>query len=150
MEYIDYFGTEMFFEEDYSDAKSYHRRALQFNEEGRPASLIFNVAAVALERYLVALCDLYGVEPMNHNYISLMITVDKFLDVPATLSKEIKSLDQIFGICFLDDYHHGTPDASDAVRTLLMCDDVVKLFDEDKITLLRIALENNKCAEVVS
>ena len=135
------YGVESLFEDDYKDAQAYYKRALQFRDEGHAFSLVFNIASVALERYLVALCELHGVEPMNHNFITLMITVDKLIAVPKSLSKEIKTLDQIFGICFLDTYYHGIPTGEDAKRTLRMCEDVEKLFDQQKITLVRDALK---------
>lgn len=148
MEEIEYdYGVESLFEEDYKDAQAYHRRALQFRDEGQAFSLVFNIASVALERYLVAMCELYGEEPMNHNFITLMITMDKLIEVPRELSKEVKSLDQIFGICFLENYFHGTPAAEDAERTLRMCEDMKKLFDQEKITSIRAALKNvEQCA----
>ncbi|KAA6334260.1 hypothetical protein EZS27_017400 [termite gut metagenome] len=142
-EYDD-FSVETLFEEDYHDAKAYHRRALQFLDEGQRASLVFNVASVALERYLVAICDLYGVEPMNHNFISLMSTVDKLVPVSQALNKGIKSLDRIFGICFLEDYYHGTPTTSDADKALQLCNEVGQMFDPSKITSVRTMLQQRK------
>ncbi len=134
------FRVESLFEDDYKDAQAYHKRALQFEKEGKPFSLIFNVASVALERYLVAMCELYGEEPINHNFITLMISVDKLISVPKELSREVKSLDKIFGICFLEDYYHGTPLAEDAERTLKMCENVKNLFDAQKMESVRESL----------
>lgn len=136
------FRVESLFDEDYKDAQAYHRRALQFRNQGQAYSLVFNIASVALERYLVAMCELYGVEPMNHNFITLMMTVDKLVPVPKDLSREIKSLDKIFGICFLDDYYHGTPMPKDAERALCMCDDIKDLFDGEKISSVQMSLKN--------
>ncbi|MDR1980880.1 MAG: hypothetical protein LBQ39_04560 [Tannerellaceae bacterium] len=121
------------FEEDYHDAKAYYRRALQFRETKKDAGLVFNVASLALERYLVALCDLHGVVPMNHNFISLMKDVEQIVDVPHELSRDIRSLDHIFGICFLETYHHGTPEFSDMEKVLRLCNEVQPLFDKEKM-----------------
>lgn len=137
------YGVESLFEDDYKDAKAYYKRALQFQNDTQAFSLVFNIASVALERYLVALCELHGEEPMNHNFITLMITVDKLIKVPKELSKEVKSLDQIFGICFLDTYFHGKPVEADAERTLRMCREVEKLFDKEKILSIRTKLKSN-------
>jgi len=136
------YGVESLFENDYRDAKAYNWRALQFEKCGEAFSIVFNVASVALERYLVALCELYGEEPRNHNFITLMMTVEQLIKVPPELSKEVKSLDTIFGICFLDEYHHGTPLESDAKRTLRMCEDVKKLFDPRKMSSIKNALKS--------
>lgn len=134
------YSVESLFENDYRDAQAYHKRALQFRDSGQAFSLVFNIASVALERYLVAICELYGEEPMNHNFISLMMAVDKLIDTPKEFRKEVKSLDQIFGICFLEDYFHGTPTQEDAEKTLRLCDEVDNLFDKEKIKEIKESL----------
>ncbi|MBY9079748.1 hypothetical protein KIH86_09130 [Paenibacillus sp. HN-1] len=117
------------FEDNYRAALSYHSRAEQFKSQDQRYSLVFNVACVALERYLVAMCYLYDAPPLNHNYICLMNAAETVVSFPAELSKEIRSLDFIFGICSLDDYFHGTPEPQDADRVLGMCEAVRDLFD---------------------
>ena len=118
---------------DYHDAMAYHKRALQFKSQKVKSSVVFNVAAVALERYLVALCDLYGEEPRNHNYITLMKTVETLVDVPQELNRKIKAMDWIFGICSIDEYRHPNPDEADMENALYLCDEVRNLFDQDRI-----------------
>jgi HEPN domain-containing protein len=115
--------------ENYHDAQAYHRRALQFRDAGKAHSLAFNVASIALERYLVALCEIHGVEPMNHNFIGLAKDVERLMEVPHELSRDIRSLDQIFGICFLDTYYHGEPELCDMEKALRLCDEVQQLFE---------------------
>lgn len=132
------------FEEDYQSARMYHYRAKQFLEEGQCSSVVFNVASVALENYLIALCDLYGVEPGNHNYTCLMDEVEELIEVSPTLNKEIRSLDSIFGICSLENYHHGTPELSDMERVLAMCQQVESLFDQSRIAAVRAAFNNHQ------
>lgn len=142
MEELEYdYGVESLFEDDYKDGEAYYKRALQFRDIGQVHTLVFNVASVALERYLVALCELNGVEPMNHNFITLMITLDKLMQVPRELSKDVKSLDRIFGICFLDDYYHGVPEPADAERVLKMCEDIKKMFDPEKVSFVLNAVK---------
>jgi HEPN domain-containing protein len=119
--------VESLFEQDWKDAQAYHRRAMQYRDAGQAFSLVFNVAAVALERYLVALCELHGVEPRSHNFITLALTLERLISLPSELGKEIKSLDKIFGICFLEDYFHGTPVEADANRTLTMCNSIKQI-----------------------
>lgn len=117
---------------NYADAKVYHKRALQYITVQRP-SLVFNIASVALERYLVALCELYGAEVRNHNYIILMRTIETIVNVPKDLSRRIKAMDWIFGICSIDEYRHPDPDESDMKNVLVLCDEVQKLFDERRV-----------------
>jgi HEPN domain-containing protein len=132
------------FEKEYLDAKAYLRRAKQFQDEGQVHSVVFNVASLALERYLVALCYLYDVEPFNHNYNCLMDSVEKIVDVPAKLNTEIRSLDEIFDICSIDNYYHGEPELSDMERIIIMCDAVDGLFDQKKMEEVREAEKRNK------
>lgn len=129
------------FETDYRDAQAYHRRAEQFSREGQHFSVVFNVAAVALERYLVALCELFGEEPGNHNFTCLMDAIEALMDFPSALNQAIRSLDRIFGICSLENYHHGIPDPPDTERVLAMCNGVRNLFDPARVAAVRAAWE---------
>lgn len=128
------------FEQEYRDSKAYLRRAKQFLHQGQDHSVVFNVASLSLERYLVALCYLYDMEPYNHNYTCLMDTVEMFMDVPEEFNREVRSLDKIFDICSLDEYYHGDPEVSDMERVLSMCEKVEGLFDPEKIRSLRESL----------
>jgi len=119
---------------NYADATGYYHRALQFQANEQRPSLVFNIAAVALERYLVALCDLYGEDPRNHNYITLMRAVETFMDIPKDLNKRIKAMDWIFGICSIDEYRHPNPDEKDMENALVLCVEVQKLFDQKRVT----------------
>lgn len=121
---------------DYADAKAYYHRALQFMQAGERPSLIFNVASVALERYLVAICDLYGAEPKNHNYGILMKEIENYVSVPKDLKIRIKAMDWIFGICSIDEFRHPNPDESDRDNALYLCVEVEKLFDQKRIEVL--------------
>jgi hypothetical protein len=122
---------------NYADAEGYYHRALQFQAIGQRPSLIFNIASVALERYLVALCDLYGEDPRNHNYITLMRSVETLVEIPKELNKRIKAMDWIFGICSIDEYRHLNPDEKDMENVLVLCVEVQKLFDQKRIAKIR-------------
>jgi len=121
---------------NYADAEGYYHRALQFQSIKQRPSLVFNVAAVALERYLVALCDLYGEDPRNHNYITLMRTVETLVEVPKDLNKRIKAMDWIFGICSIDEYRHPNPDEKDMENALVLCVEVQKLIDQKRVAAI--------------
>jgi len=131
------------FEKGYREAKAYHGRAIQFREEGLRSSLIFNVASVAVERYLLALCELYDIMPMNHNYTCLMNAVESVMDFPADLNIEIRSLDRIFNICSIDNYFHGAPVAADTCSVLFICDELCRICNELRIASLVPASEKN-------
>ena len=122
---------------NYADAEGYYHRALQFQVIEQRPSLVFNIAAVALERYLVALCDLYGEDPRNHNYITLMKTVETVVEVPKELNRRIKAMDWIFGICSIDEYRHPNPDEKDMENALVLCVEVQKMFDQNRVAALK-------------
>ncbi|MFT9078091.1 hypothetical protein [Ethanoligenens sp.] len=127
------------FDKDFSDAVGYHRCAERFLAQGERVSLVFNVASCALERYLVAICDAFGVMPLNHNYNCLMDEVEQLLPVPPRLCADIRALDGIFGICSLDDYHHGVPEEPDMRQVLALCSEVEAMFDNSAFTAARAA-----------
>jgi len=134
IEYESIMIDEESFALNYADAEGYYHRALQFQTNEQRPSLVFNIAAVALERYLVALCDLYGEDPRNHNYITLMKTVETLVEVPKELNRRIKAMDWIFGICSIDEYRHPNPDEKDMENALVLCVEVQKLFDKNRVT----------------
>jgi len=104
-----------------ADARGYHRRAELFAEQAQSPGLIFNVGSIAAECYLVALCAWYGSMPFNHNFVSLMETAEEVMQFDPTLSRDIRALDDIFGICSLENYHHGAPTNEDAVSIIGIC-----------------------------
>lgn len=116
------------FERARRDAEGYHRAALGFARMPDRHSLAFNVAAVAIESYLVALCAFHSTMPFNHNFNALMDAAEETVTFPPDLTRAIRSLDEIFGICSLDDYHHGTPEPDDTALALASCDRLAALF----------------------
>jgi hypothetical protein len=116
------------FEKSFQDAIGYHMRALQFVDEKQRASLVFNVASVAVENYLLAICSYHGVMPFNHNYNYLMNAAESAITFDTDLAASIRSLDEIFGICSLDEYHHGAPEQPDAEKVLKICEDLRQII----------------------
>jgi len=112
-----------------ADARGYHRRAVLFAEQAQSPGLIFNVGSIAVECYLIALCAYYGSMPYNHNYSSLMDTAEEVINFEPELRVKIRALDEIFGICSLDNYHHGTPTETDAVGIVEICQALSVLLD---------------------
>lgn len=130
------------FEGDLQDGNAYFRRAEEFDSGGYGHSLVFNVAAMALERYLVALCHLHGAEPDNHNFTCLMDAVETVVEVPPELNRKIRYLDEsIFGICSLDEYYHGTPEKEDTDMILELCRQIQAFFVPEEIAAIRAELK---------
>lgn len=105
-----------------AEAHGYHRRAALFARDGMRASVVFNVAAVAIECYMIALCAFHRSMASNHSFSCLVSNAEALMDFPADLALGIRDLDKIFGICSIDDYHHGSPQASDAQHAVNLCD----------------------------
>jgi len=120
----------------FSEARNYHICALRFDREAWRPSLVFNVAALALERYLIALCGLYGEMPMNHNFRSLVCDTEAVVTIPPALAEDLRGLDRMFGICSLDSFHIEPPTDDDALQTLRMCNDVLALFDRQRVAAM--------------
>ncbi|NDL64643.1 hypothetical protein [Acerihabitans arboris] len=110
------------------DAEGYHRRAVLFAEQAQSPGLVFNVASIAVECYLIALCAWYGSMPFNHNYASLMDTAEEVIPFAPELSRRIRALDEIFGICSLENYHHGTPTQADSVGIIAICRELSEIL----------------------
>lgn len=119
----------------YEHACGYHHRARLLVDQTRSSSLVFNVGAIAVECYLIALCALYGDMPLNHNYRSLLCSIEEHLEIDDALRQNILSLDTIFGICSVDDYHHGAHDESDGARILVLCDELDALIKAGRVAL---------------
>jgi len=118
----------------YEHACGYHHRARLLVNQTRSPSLVFNVAAIAVECYLIALCALHGDMPLNHNYRSLLHSIEEHTQVNEAMRQSILALDTVFGICSVDDYHHGAPDEQDKVRILALCEDLDRLIQTDQAT----------------
>lgn len=120
------------FEKNYHSAKMYYFRAKQFLEEGQSVSVVFNVACVAVENYLIALCDLYGVDPGTHNYQCLVNTVKEIEEVNLSdrMAAKIKALDAAYEICSLEKYQRKECSArEDALQALDLCKYLEGMFD---------------------
>jgi len=105
----------------HADAAGYHRTATGMLRNGMKASVVFNLASVALERYLVALCAWHGAMPMNHNYVALMEAAETVADFPADLDTGIRALDDTLAICSLDPHPPSNLTPMDAARVLGYC-----------------------------
>ena len=115
---------------NFDEACAYHHRAQLFAQEGTRASLIFNVASIAIECYMIALCAHFKNMPSNHSFGNLVDDVKLLMDFPADLAGKICGLDRIFGICSLDNYFHGTPTEADADISLEICAALQRLITD--------------------
>ena len=123
------------FEKNYHNAMMYHRRAKQFLAEEQNVSVVFNVASVAIENYLIALCDLYGVDPGTHNYQCLVDTVAEVGEIKLStpMAAKIRALDDAYEICSLENYQRKEcSEQADALQVLDVCKYLAGLFDQKR------------------
>jgi hypothetical protein len=118
------------FRRDHQDALGYHGNALTLRDEGACASVVFNVASIALERYLLALCALHGVEPRECTLGSLAREAADGANsrrargggFPESLVRAVQELESAFDICSLENRGDTEPGRPDAERSLALCD----------------------------
>ncbi len=114
-------------------AVNYYNRAIQFRDIGQRHSLVFNMGAVALENYLIALCELNADPPTSHDFVMLVDVLELHMDIPRDISEGIRSLNDIFSMCSVEHYSHKDPELSDAELVLRLCEALNELFDKEKI-----------------
>ncbi len=114
-------------------AVNYFNRAIQFRNIGQRHSLVFNMGAVALENYLIALCELNADPPASHDFVMLVDVLESHIEIPDNVSEGIRSLNDIFSLCSVENYCHKDPEVSDAELVLSLCEELEKLFDNEKL-----------------
>lgn len=139
-------SDEQRFTRCYEHARGYHRRALLLAPQSTSVSLVFNVASLAVECYLIALCSLHNIMPLNHNYRSLLTSASEKVTFTPALVEDIAALDALFGICSVDDYYHGTPDEQDKARILSVCETLNSLIvsEQDRSPIVEHHRENSR------
>lgn len=139
-------SDEQRFTRCYEHARGYHRRALLLAPQSTSVSLVFNVASLAVECYLIALCSLHNIMPLNHNYRSLLTSASEKVTFTPELVEDIAALDALFGICSVDDYYHGTPDQQDKARILSVCETLNSLIvsEQDRSPIVEHYRENRR------
>ncbi len=133
----EYFTNMTAFKKRYRSAVIYHRRAEQFADEQQPPVVIFDVASIAVENYLIALCEFYKIDPRIHNYQSLVGTVEQIsaITLPPEIIEQIKALDEAYGICSVENYHRKTEFTSDEIVQLLYLCHYLNEVSEQNIIL---------------
>ena len=120
----EYFTNMAAFKKRYHSAVIYHRRAEQFADERQPLIVIFDVASIAVENYLIALCEFYKIDPRIHNYQALIGAVEQIsaITIPLGIIEQVKALDEAYGICSVENYHRKTEFTNDEIgQVLYLC-----------------------------
>lgn len=137
------FASDAILSRKYNSAIMFQHRAEQFLKEEQPYIVIFDVASISIECYLIAICEFYKTEPRTHNYQALMEAVELISDIsfPPEISKQIRALDRAYGICSIDNYQRKTDfNKSEISRILQLCNSLSilseKYYSHSKALLL--------------
>lgn len=103
-----------------TDARAYHASACSLHDAGAAASVVFNVASLAAERYLVALCDHHGTPPPGCTLTELVDEVDRLVRLDTELVAQLRAADAFYDICSLET-RLGVPQAAEATGMLSAC-----------------------------
>ncbi|MBB5337280.1 hypothetical protein [Pectinatus brassicae] len=127
------FASNTVLSKKHSNAVMFQHRAEQFLKERQSNIVIFDVASISIECYLIAICEFYKTEPRTHNYQALMEAVELISDIsfPPEISKQIRALDKAYGICSIDNYQRKTDfNKSEISQILQLCTSLSTLSEK--------------------
>ncbi|WP_182188540.1 hypothetical protein [Pectinatus frisingensis] len=139
-----YFTNIAGFKKRYHSALMYHHRAEQFMLEKQSYIVVFDIASIAVENYLIAICEFYSIDPATHNYQSLMDALEQITDIiiPSDITAQIRILDTAYGICSLENYQRKTNFTKVEISQILhLC---CYLSNMSQKILSQISSKNNK------
>lgn len=116
------------FEKNRREAHGYLETAHGLHRRNSPASVVYNVATIAAEHFLVAICDHYGAPPPGCSLSELVDEVEALVSLDPKLLAELRAADAAYDICSLDT-RLGNPEAGDALGMLTMADRLAELVE---------------------
>ncbi|MDR2135629.1 MAG: hypothetical protein LBO76_03345 [Treponema sp.] len=107
-------GWEQFLE----DGRGFHRTVLGGlkRPEVFTPEIIQNVAAMGIEKYLMAVFTRRGILPRNHTMGDLTAELKTFIPLPEDLEASLLYFDSLQNICSFDDFRITKPSAGDVGR----------------------------------
>lgn len=101
----------MSWKEQYKGAEAYMRR-VQKNSSTFNPDLIYNLCAMAIEQYFMALCVFKDILPENHRFSDLVYSVSSFTTIPGSIIENLKKMETMQEICSLEGYNRrvNSPD----------------------------------------
>jgi hypothetical protein len=91
--------------------------------------VLYNLLAMAFEKYAMAIADYFDVLPYNHTFTDLINTIDPLVKLPPELKSRILSYEDIQSICAIDDYQRNIParaELADFRQNLVMIQDIAR------------------------
>lgn len=68
------------------------------------SSLLYNLSAIALEKYVMGVCMLHDYLPENHTLTDLITAVTKLVPIDKALQTNILKYEDVQMLCSIDDY----------------------------------------------
>ncbi len=102
----------MSWQEQYKGAEAYLRR-VQKNSTTFTPDLIYNLCAMAIEQYFMAVCVFKNVLPENHRFSDLVYSVSSFTSLPDTIIENLKKMETMQEICSLEGYSRRVSNPED-------------------------------------
>ncbi|MDR1964357.1 MAG: hypothetical protein LBQ50_11305 [Planctomycetaceae bacterium] len=93
--------------------------------------IVQNIAAMAIEKYFMAVFLERKIMPMNHTMTDLISTAQLFLSLEPELVETLYYMDHLQQICSFDHFKITTPSDSDVPRFLKAVDDVAAIAERE-------------------
>lgn len=97
----------------WEEGEAYHRTAI--GAKKRPAvftpEIVYNLLAMAIEKYFMAFFDNHNTLPDNHTFSDLIHSANAIVPVPEDIVSDLRSLEIMQDICpVFEDYQRREPD----------------------------------------
>ncbi|MDR0869159.1 MAG: hypothetical protein LBN39_00040 [Planctomycetaceae bacterium] len=89
--------------------------------------IVQNIAAMAIEKYFMALFLKRGVMPLNHTILDLCSSAVTLLKLPPHLLKVLAEMDGVQQICSLEHFKITPPSSDDVLRFLNALDETAMI-----------------------
>ncbi|MDR2116521.1 MAG: hypothetical protein LBP87_09080 [Planctomycetaceae bacterium] len=94
-------------------------------------TIVQNIAAMAIEKYFMAIFFKRRILPLNHTMTDLISTAQMFLSLEPELVKTLYYMDHLQQICSFDHFKIITPSDSDIPRFIRAVDDVAEIAEQE-------------------
>jgi hypothetical protein len=102
----------MSWKEQFKSAEAYLKRVRKNSTTFNP-DLLYNLCAMAIEQYFMALCVFKDILPENHRFSDLVYSVSSFTTLPESIIENLKKMDAMQEICSLEGYNRKVSSAED-------------------------------------
>jgi hypothetical protein len=117
----------------YDAGRAFHKTAR--GGLGRPEvftpEIIQNIAAMAIEKYFMAIFTHRGILPRNHTMGDFLEEARNFMSLPAEFEETLRYMDSLQNICSVVDFKITRPKAADAPRFIEAADTLALLAERE-------------------